>query len=246
MISVSIVSHGHENHIRRLVADLDAIERPDLEVLLTLNAPEDRALRGLSAPFPLTFLVNDMPRGFSTNHNAAFRAARGDFFCVLNPDLRLSSDPFRRLLQALEEDRVGVAAPHVLEPDGSVQATYRPVPTPGRLFRKALGFTEAVPSETAQRVYPDWIGGMFMLFRRSAFELVGGFDERYFLYYEDVDICCRLWLAGRKVCVAKDAVVVHEGQRASRRNLRYLRWHLQSIWRFFHSPVYRRFVSQPR
>lgn len=246
MISVSIVSHGHEAHVRALLADLENIGRDDIEVLLTLNSSQDAALAGVTARAPLRVVANEHPRGYAANHNAAFGCARGNFFCVLNPDLRLRGDPFDRLQRALEEPNVGVAAPHVLDPDGSTQLTYRPVPTPARLLRKALGFAEAPPHDTALRLYPDWVGGMFMLFRRAAFEAVGGFDERYFLYYEDVDICCRLWLAGYKVCVARDAIVVHEGQRESRHSLRYLRWHLQSIWRFFHSPAYRRFVSQPR
>ena len=246
MISVSIVSHGHDRHVRSLFADIAGLGRSDLEVLLTLNTKQDRVLQRVRAALPLTILANETPRGYAANHNAAFRAARGEFFCVVNPDVRLPDDPFDRLLEPLQDARIALAAPFVLESDGRPQPTYRPVPTPGRLFMKALGFKDAVPNPPEQDVFPDWVGGMFMLFRREPFAAVRGFDERYYLYYEDVDICCRLWLAGYKICVSRDAVVVHEGQRASRRSLRYLRWHLQSIWKFFRSPVYRRFVSRPR
>lgn len=246
MISLSIVSHGHENHVRALISDLEGLAREDLEVVLTLNAGMDRELRTLRTSLPLSVVINEAPRGYSTNHNAAFRAAKGEFFCVLNPDLRLRGDPFPALLQVFDDDRVGVAAPHILEPNGQAQPTYRPVPTPVRLLKKALGLREIAHNGGSNRIYPDWVGGMFMMFRRSAFAAMNGFDERYFLYYEDVDICCRLWLAGNKVCVAKDAVAVHEGQWASRRSLRHLRWHAQSIWKFFNSSAYRRFMSQPR
>jgi N-acetylglucosaminyl-diphospho-decaprenol L-rhamnosyltransferase len=73
-----------------------------------------------------------------------------------------------------------------------------------------------------------------------------GFDERYFLYYEDVDLCGRLCLAGLRVVVCPDSQVVHHAQRSSRRSLKYLRWHLASMLRFFLSPVYRQLKARRR
>lgn len=79
----------------------------------------------------------------------------------------------------------------------------------------------------------DWIGGMFMLFRSSAFASVGGFDEKFFLYYEDVDICARLWTAGYRVLVCPAASVIHDAQRASHHDWHYRLWHAQSMQRYF-------------
>jgi GT2 family glycosyltransferase len=79
---------------------------------------------------------------------------------------------------------------------------------------------------------PDWIAGMFMLFRSELFREVGGFDERYFLYYEDVDLCFRLRQHGYEVILVPDARAVHFAQRQSHRNLRYLLWHVRSLVRF--------------
>jgi N-acetylglucosaminyl-diphospho-decaprenol L-rhamnosyltransferase len=73
---------------------------------------------------------------------------------------------------------------------------------------------------------------MFMLFRRDAFERVRGFDERYFLYYEDVDICRRLGAAAFRVVATPRAQAIHEAQRASRRNPRYMYWHARSMLRY--------------
>jgi GT2 family glycosyltransferase len=245
MISVSIVSHGHIEHVRQLIGDFRRLRRSDVELLLTLNTENDRALSDLQGTGVRLF-PNESPRGFGANHNAAFRVARGEFFCVLNPDVRLGVDPFGPLLVALDSGRVGVAGPRVVDSAGAPQPSYRSVPTPGELFAKALGKARAISTAPASLASPDWIAGMFMFFRREAFAAVEGFDERYFLYYEDVDICCRLWLAGYEVCVAGEAVVIHDGQYASRRNLKHMRWHLQSIWRFFRSAGYRRFVALRR
>jgi hypothetical protein len=73
---------------------------------------------------------------------------------------------------------------------------------------------------------------MFMLFQSKTFREIGGFDERYFLYYEDADICTRLWRQGRPVMIVPEAEVIHDAQRRSHRNLRYLKWHLGSMARY--------------
>ena len=72
-----------------------------------------------------------------------------------------------------------------------------------------------------------------MLFRREVFEKLRGFDERYFLYYEDVDLCARLNLQGYAVALCPAATVVHHAQRSSHQSIKYLRWHLLSMLRFF-------------
>jgi GT2 family glycosyltransferase len=78
----------------------------------------------------------------------------------------------------------------------------------------------------------DWAAGMFLLFDSAAYRSVGGFDERYFMYLEDADICHRLWAKGRRVIAAPSVSVVHDAQRASRRSLKHMRWHGASMARF--------------
>jgi GT2 family glycosyltransferase len=79
---------------------------------------------------------------------------------------------------------------------------------------------------------------MFMLLDSKAFRTLGGFDERFFLYYEDVDLCCRIRLAGCSLTICPAVNVVHDARRASHRNLRFMKWHLASMIRFFCSPVF--------
>jgi N-acetylglucosaminyl-diphospho-decaprenol L-rhamnosyltransferase len=85
-----------------------------------------------------------------------------------------------------------------------------------------------------------------MIFPRSIFEKLGGFDESYFLYYEDVDICGRLKLLGYRVALVPSFQVVHSAQRTSHRSFRYLLWHVSSMAHFFLSPVFRRLRRLPR
>jgi GT2 family glycosyltransferase len=83
---------------------------------------------------------------------------------------------------------------------------------------------------------------MFMLFTRETFEAVGGFDERYYLYYEDVDICARLRMAGKEVVLCPTVQVIHDAQRQSHTSPRHLAWHLASMLRFFTSAPFARQV----
>lgn len=86
---------------------------------------------------------------------------------------------------------------------------------------------------------PDWVGGMFMLFRNEVFRAAGGFDARYFLYYEDVDLCARLTLQNLAVVLCPQVKVIHEARRSSHRSLKYAMWHLRSMGRFFLSKQYK-------
>lgn len=230
---VSVVSHRQGALIARLWEDLASVCHTPLQVVLTVNTPE--TLPDLSLPFPLTLIRNVRPRGFAANHNAAAAAVDSDVFCVLNPDVRLTSDPFPLLLQVLRDPDVGVAAPLVVGTRGDLQDSARPLPTPMVALTRFLFGTPAPAPLTA----PAWVAGMCMVFRTATFQAVGGFDPRYFLYYEDCDLCCRLRLAGFRVELCPDVAIIHDAQRTSRRRPRYLLWHLQSAVRFFRSPAYR-------
>ena len=110
-ISVSLVSHGHGRMLANLLADLDRLSSSKLEVLLTLNIPEDLPFTPSQFRLPIKIITNAAPKGFGTNHNAGFRASRHPLFCVLNPDIRLPSDPFPKLAQRLEDASTGIVAP---------------------------------------------------------------------------------------------------------------------------------------
>ena len=231
-VTLSIVSHGHAALLAGLLADIAAIPAV-AEVIVTVNVPE--AL--VAAPGNLTGRVrwrrNVSPRGFGANHNAAFADCKTPYFCVLNPDIRLREDPFPALLACLAERGAALAAPRTLAPDGSEEDSIRHFPTPAGLALKALGKSRGTYAVAAAPFFPDWVGGMFMLFRAADFKRVGGFDERFFMYYEDVDICARLWRQGGRIVACPQASVIHAARRASHRDGRHLRWHLASMARYF-------------
>lgn len=245
MISISIVSHGQGALLCQALQDLARFRaRLDAEILVTFNVPESLRFETSDFPWPVTVVENASPRGFGANHNAAFRLAQGEWFCVMNPDIRLPEDPFPALLGEMARSPAAVIAPAVLTPAGSVEDSVRHFPAPLALAGKVLGRGDGrysfVPGD--ETFVADWVAGMFMLFRAEAYQAVGGFDEDFFLYYEDVDICARLWKAGCPVLACPRAYVVHEARRASRRNLRHMRWHVASMARY----LGRHWLRRPR
>ncbi|WP_297461158.1 glycosyltransferase family 2 protein [Ferrovum sp.] len=228
-IAVSIVSHRQAPLVQALLEDL-AQHAPDVAIHLTANLPEPPP----TALLPFTLLTNPHPRGFGENHNAALKDSDADFFCVLNPDIRLTSNPFPALLEGLNDPRVGLVVPQVSTAQGIPEDSARHFPTPFGLMKKVVGLNDGRILSSGSEPYPiDWGAGMFLLFRAKAFRAVQGFDENFFLYYEDVDICVRLWARHWQVKLCPQVTVIHDARRDSRRKLRYTLWHLSSMARYF-------------
>lgn len=233
-LSISIVSHRQAALVAELLQDLGRLAPTDTEVILTMNVPEALDFSASVYPFTVKVINNSHVKGFGANHNAAFAISEGRFFAVLNPDIRMVDDPFPVLLAAAAESGTGVAAPLVVSTAGTVEDSARRFPTPMTITRKFLiGSHEPDYPIEGGRITPDWVAGMFMLFRRESFAGVQGFDQRYFLYYEDVDLCWRLRRAGLAAVVVTTASVVHDARRDSHRKLGYLRHHVSGMTRFF-------------
>jgi GT2 family glycosyltransferase len=239
-ISISIVSHGQANLVKDLLQDIERYcQNMFIEVLFTLNIEESLPFTPDSFSFPIKFINNNYPLGFGANHNQAFSHASGQFFCVLNPDIRLDINPFTILINQLKNDAIGIVAPIVLSRNNTIEDSARQFPTPFKIICKALGRRKGSDYIIQELpIYPDWVGGMFMLFPRKIYEQLNGFDEGYFLYYEDVDLCARLRLSNYQIMLCPEVKVYHCAQRTSHSNIKYLRWHLSSMMRFFFSRVF--------
>ncbi|MGH9372437.1 MAG: glycosyltransferase [Vicinamibacterales bacterium] len=233
LVTVSIVSHRQNRLVNQLLRDIDRQCPASVAVIATENVhdPEPLVTEGLS--FPIEVTRNMERKGFGSNHNAAFRRCQTPFFCVANPDIRLSADPFPALIQALAGLDAGVAGPLVRNPTGGIEDSARRFPTAARLLRKAVLGSSGPDYPVDQGVQQvDCVAGMFMLFPRSVFQQLSGFDPAYFLYYEDIDLCGRLNLVGRR-CVYVPAVeVCHDARRDSHRRLSYASHHLRSAIRW--------------
>jgi N-acetylglucosaminyl-diphospho-decaprenol L-rhamnosyltransferase len=235
VICISVVSHGQAAIAGRFLQSLAALSpRLVSQLVYTRNIPEAETALPELGSIALTTINNPRPRGFGQNHNAAFAHCTQPYFCVVNPDILLPEDPFPALLQCLEDATLGLVAPRVTTPGLSLENTARALYTPPELIRQKL-------RPQNRGAAPDWLAGMFMLFRCEAYRAVDGFDESYFLYIEDVDICTRIRLAGWRLAQCQDASVIHDARKQSHRSLKYTSWHIAGMLRYWSSSSFWRY-----
>lgn len=238
-LCLSIVSHGHSHMLRELLGDIRKLcnrrQQTGLEIQLTFNlASEDRSWINAFADLPLRLHVNPFPMGFGANQNAAFQRSSCEQFAIINPDIRMLDLELEVLQSTLATDKTGAVAPRIVDSTGLLQDSARHFPTiSGMAKRTITGVRKPDFLGVSEPIKVDWVAGMFVLFRKEAWERVQGFDERYFMYFEDVDICRRLRCNGWEVKYDCRVTVQHDAQRASHRDPQHLRWHIRSAVRYF-------------
>ena len=231
-VTLSIVSHGHGAMLPQLLSDIEEGIDVPYRIILTFNTPEDEGFLAGFAHMPLHVLRNQTPCGFGQNHNRAFLHCTDTVFVIVNPDIRARPFALENLIGALKESKVGAAGPRICSHAGVTQDSARHFPTLPLLLARKFGkkALDYDPLQGSQAV--DWLAGMLIAFDSAAYRAVGGFDERYFMYVEDVDIAWRLGQAGYRSIWVPEAQFIHEAQYGSRKNGRHLYWHLRSMLRF--------------
>lgn len=241
---ISIVSHGHGSLLSLLLDDLHKFV-PTVDVVVTFNIPEVFE----AALWPrVKFIYNTIPRGFGANHNAALSTSGHEWLVIINPDIRLSANTFPEISLAIRDyPAVDLFAPQVIGTNGALEDSARTLPTPFRVLKRASARLLGREPKVDSAELKSWFGGMFLVVRHSAFRLAGGFDEKFFLYGEDVALCIQLVAKNRRIQFVSKAVVVHDARRATLRSLRHLRWHLASLFRLWTTPNFylheRRYVA---
>ena len=239
-VSAVVVSHGQAAELSRCLAAL--VPQVD-EVVVVANVPGSVG----ELPEGVRVLESERPRGYGANVNAAVRVATGDAVVAANPDAIARPGAVAALAAVLgERPRCGIAGPQLLYPDGTWQPSRRRFPTvAGTLVRRTPLRWLLDPKRVQRRHYllderptepveADWMLGAFLLLRRVAFEELGGFDEGFRLYGEDIDLCYRAARTGWERWYVPGAVVEHAyAAEIDRRFLtRRTLWHLRGMARF--------------
>lgn len=258
-ISVSIVTHGHAEQLLGLLRLLSesGVVGGIRRVWVTVNIPEAMIFDAfeldgggavsLAGNLRIHFIFNETPLGFGANHNQAFeceqmQATPSDYFVVMNPDILWGKDPWGFMLAAAKKNlRVGCVYPTQIDSYGVLQDFRRAIPSPLALWRR---YVHGGSWRVAEVGAVDWVNAALLLFPSGVYAEIGGFDDEYHMYCEDVDICLRLRLAGYQLVEASDACVTHVARRASRKNLRHFVWHIRSLFRLWRSIPYREFMRQ--
>ena len=220
-VDAVLVSYNSRNHLRSGVATLAAIE--GVKVFVADNASTDDSIATI-ADLPVSVVRLEHNRGFGAGCNIGWRSGDAPVVLFLNPDATIDEQSLRNLAAVLERDRrVGLVSPRLLESDGSLaysqrrfprlRSTYARALFLHRIFKRAAWADELVrdPAAYGRASSPDWVSGACMLVRRSVLEEVGGFDERFFLYCEDKDLCRRIRTLGYEVRYEPSAVARHQG-----------------------------------
>jgi GT2 family glycosyltransferase len=229
--SVVIVSFNTRDILRTCLASLKrATGDLDIEVIVVDNASHDGSADMVAAEFPGVSLVRSAVNlGFAGGNNAAFGQAHGRHVILLNPDTVLGRDTLGRAIAHMDTaPSVGMAGGRLLNRDGSDEPAARQFPSVFNDFLALSGLAARFPrsrlfgrfdrtwAPVAQPADVDWVPGAFAIIRGEVLAQVGHFDERFFLYYEEVDLCRRIKAAGWRIRYWPDIVVHHWGGESSK------------------------------
>jgi N-acetylglucosaminyl-diphospho-decaprenol L-rhamnosyltransferase len=221
LVEVVVVSYNSRDRLRACVEPLSGLDWVD--VVVVDNASADGSLQSI-ADLQVRRIARPDNGGFAVGCNEGWRSGTAPFVCFLNPDATVDEDSLRRLVRVLEEhDRIGAVAPRIMHPDGTIAFSLRRYPRLRstyarafflhRLFPNAAWSDELVrdKAEYERPSSPEWVSGAAVVLPRSVLEELNGWDEGFFLYSEDVDLCRRVWRSGRQVRFEPAAAAVHEG-----------------------------------
>lgn len=254
-LSIIIVNYGERGFLRQ---SLKGFKRAELklsyETIVVDNGSDDGSAAMVRQDFP-EVILEALPDnlGLSVGTNIGIRRASGKKLLFLNADIAIYPGVIERLAQFLDDHPdVGLVAPKLLNPDHSVQTScYRfPSLLVPVLRRTPLGKLRGAKPLLRRYLMLDWhhdetqtvewVLGACMMVRREALDRVGPMDERFFVYFEDVDWCRRFWTAGLKVVYLADAWLIHYHRRMSAENpgmrgvfRRVTRIHIESALKYF-------------
>lgn len=230
-VSVVVVSFNTRDMLRDCLDTLKGrTDDVSYEILVVDNASKDGSADMIAESFPEAVLIrSDENLGFAGANNRAFEVARGRYIVLLNSDAFVGEGALALSVRRMDEQpQVGLASGRLVGRDGSWQPSARMFPSvtnelltlsglgdkyPRSRFFGRMDRTWADPMEPAE---VDWVPGAYSIIRREALESIGYFDQRFFLYYEEVDLCLRIKEAGYQLWYWPDIVVVHIGGESAR------------------------------
>lgn len=248
-LSVGIVSYNNHDAVAECLGSLFRTLSGKRSVqVFVVNNSQTESLDDLQEKFPVEVIKMPANVGFGKGHNALFPLIDSRFHAIVNPDVVFVEDVFDSLLAFLEtRSDLGCVAPLMFSADGNLQEVYRRELTVTDLLARyspkwAKNFS-AVRRRQEYHVMADvnkskpfeceFIQGSFLVLPTEFFKELGGFDERFFMYAEDADLCKRIRQNNRRIVCFPEAKVIHQWERASHRSPKLLRIHLISLAKYF-------------
>ncbi|MBE2281072.1 MAG: glycosyltransferase [Ignavibacteriaceae bacterium] len=235
-LSVIIVNYNVKEFLENLLNSIKkASEGLTIEIIVVDNNSDDGSVELIKEKFPGVILIeNNYNAGFSKANNLGLKIAKGRYLLLLNPDTLVEEDTFKKMVSFFDNTPgAGMAGCKILNPDGTLQlACRRGFPSPWASFCKVTGLSSLFPNskffakynltylDENQTYEVDAISGSFMMLTREAYEKIGGLDEIFFMYGEDLDYCYRIQNAGLKVYYVHTTQIIHyKGESTKRSSL---------------------------
>ncbi|MGQ9643250.1 MAG: glycosyltransferase [Ignavibacterium sp.] len=235
-LSIIIVNYNVKEFLKNLLHSIHkATQNLSIEIIVVDNASDDGSIEMIKEKFPDVILItNEKNLGFGKANNIGLKKARGKYILLINPDTLVAEDTFIKLIEFFEaHPEAGMAGCKILNPDGTLQlACRRSFPGPWTSFTKVTGLSNLFPKsklfarynltylDENQTYEVDAISGSFMMLRKEVYEKVGGFDEQFFMYGEDLDLCYRIQKAGYKIFYVHTTQIIHyKGESTKRSSL---------------------------
>jgi GT2 family glycosyltransferase len=227
-LHIVIVNWNSGRQLQECLVSFDAVSGDTISLVAVTvvdNASTDRSADGLSCVAPLKVIRNAENRGFAAACNQGAAGAQADFLLFLNPDARLMAGSLEgpvRYLKAPVHASAGIVGVQLLDAAGSIARNTARTPTPWSMIGNSIGLDRLLPSLFPPHFVTEWphddtravdqVMGAFFFVRRSLFEALGGFDERFFVYYEDTDFAVRARTLGWSSVFLSTAQAFHRGQ----------------------------------
>lgn len=235
-LSVIIVNYNVKEFIQNLIQSIyKAASSITYEIIIVDNASTDGSVEFLREKFPeIKIIANKSNLGFSKANNQGLKIAKGEYLILLNPDTLVREDTFTTMIDFFRNNpQAGLTGCKILNPDGTLQlACRRSFPGPWTSFCKVTGLSSLFPNsrlfarynltylDENQTYEVDAISGSFMMFRREVYEKIGGLDEQFFMYGEDLDFCYRVQKSGYKIYYVHTTQIIHyKGESTKRSSL---------------------------
>lgn len=220
-----------------------------LQIIVVDNDSGDNSIEFLRSRFPeVQYIENKKNLGFGKANNQAISIAEGKYILIINPDTLVSEDTFEVLSEHMDQNpKCGACGCKILNPDGTfAPESRRSVPTIWTSITKVLGLNSLFPkSKLFGRYYLGWLcedepsqipvlSGSFMFWRSSLLKELGGFDERFFMYGEDIDLCYRVENTEYHIDYIPETSIIHyKGESTRKSDLRYIRIFNKALYQFF-------------
>jgi GT2 family glycosyltransferase len=221
-ISAIVVTYNSNDVIRECLHNLVMVAKElPLEIIVIDNDSTDETPSIVSQEFPSVKLIHNNNTGYGAGNNRGFEAATGEYIAIINPDLIINTPALKTLVTHLQQNpTVGILGPKQLDGNGDLIASAYPPYSPWRSLGKYFGLERFSPKFVYSGCYHrainvqepfgvGWVGGACLVIPREVYQQLQGFDEDFFLFAEDIDICERAQSNGWEVTYMPNTIVTH-------------------------------------